>query len=167
MNSIFEGIGPGAYQVEGVDHLKKSARATIGKTKRILMETNQRNPGPDIYNPHKRMTDTRCSSRERNAPRCTFGNELKSTKSRGATPGPTNYNTESRAEIGKESSVKVPFTTAVRPISAHPGQTKKIHSNPGPQDYGPISVDKYRKRRSVIPKFLFSTSSKELEGVSA
>ena len=130
------------------------------------METNVPIPGPDIYNPHKRMTDTRCSSRERNAPRCTFGNEIKQKKTRGATPGPTNYNTESRAEIGAECSVKVPFTTAVRPISAHPGQTKKIHSNPGPQDYGPVHVDKYRKRRSVIPKFVFSTSSKELDGVT-
>ena len=96
------------------------------------MDDSSITPGPDIYNPHKKMTDTRTSSRERNCYRATIGNEAKEKPSRGVTPGPSNYHTESRVEIGDAASVKVPFTTAIRPISAHPGRTKKIHTNPGP-----------------------------------
>lgn len=59
-------------------------------------EKEFKTPGPDIYNPHKRMTDTRTSSRERNAVRCTIGKENKEKPNRGITPGPSNYNTESR-----------------------------------------------------------------------
>jgi len=71
-------VGPGCYNTNSVTHLKVSARATIGNQKRPLMgEMNPPIPGPDIYNPHKRMTDTRCSSKERNAYKATFGNERK------------------------------------------------------------------------------------------
>lgn len=75
-------------------------------------DKNSITPGPDIYNPHKIMTDKRTSSRERNAVRCTIGREFKEKPPRGITPGPSNYHTESRVEIGDAASVKVPFTTA-------------------------------------------------------
>ena len=52
-----------------------------------------------------------------------------------ATPGPNNYNTTSMREIGDAAGVRVPFTTAVRPISAKPGQIKLTNLIPGPQDY--------------------------------
>jgi hypothetical protein len=126
-------------------------------------EASLTTPGPDIYNAHKKMSETRSNSRERNCFRATIGKEVKDKATRGETPGPSNYHTESRVEIGDAASVKVPFTTAQRPISAHPGRTKKIASIPGPQDYNAVAVDKYRKRRSVIPNFVFSTSSKDLE----
>jgi len=127
-------VGPGAYNINPTGHLKRSARVTIGNTKRSLMGDDYTliTPGPDIYNPHKRMTDRRTSSKERNVARCTIGKEIKPKHNRGLTPGPSNYHTESRAEIGDATSHKVPFTTAQRPISAHPGRTKKIHVNPGP-----------------------------------
>lgn len=76
------------------------------------------------------MTKFRLNSAERNAPRATFGNEQRLTervsKSRMTTmdnnPMAMNtYNHMSMKSIGDESSVKVPFTTAIRPISAKPG----------------------------------------------
>ena len=67
--------------------------------------------------------------------------------------------------MGDESSVKVPFTTAIRPISARPGEIKRININLGPQDYGPVEVNKYRKRASVIPNFVFTTAGKDLESI--
>ena len=94
--------------------------------------TSLTTPGPDVYNGHKRMTDARSNSREKNCYRATIGNEAKHGPARRETPGPQNYNTESRVEIGDAASVKVPFTTAQRPISAHPGRTKKIAAVPGP-----------------------------------
>jgi hypothetical protein len=75
-------------------------------------EVSLATPGPDIYNPHKIMSETRSNSRERNCYRATFGNEVKRVADRGETPGPSNYMTESRVEIGDAASVKVPFTTA-------------------------------------------------------
>lgn len=133
-NEAFRRVGPGAYNTNNVDNLKKSTRVTIGNTKRsmIIDDKSLKTPGPDIYNPHKRMTDTRTSSRERNSVRCTIGREIKQRPLTGVTPGPSNYHTESRVEIGDAASVKVPFTTAIRPISAHPGRTKKIQTNAGP-----------------------------------
>lgn len=67
--------------------------------------------------------------------------------------------------MGDESSVKVPFTTAIRPISARPGEIKKICTNPGPQDYGPVEVNKFKKRSSVIPEGTFTTAGKDLESI--
>lgn len=40
-------------------------------------DTTLTTPGPDVYNPHKKMTDTRSNSRERNCYRATIGNEVK------------------------------------------------------------------------------------------
>jgi hypothetical protein len=67
------------------------------------------------------MTERRSNSVERNAPRCTIGNAPKEPKPRMPTPGPNNYNTTSLKEIGDAAGVRVPFTTAIRPISAKPG----------------------------------------------
>jgi len=77
---------------------------------------------------HKPMTKFRLNSAERNAPRATFGHENRLTerisKSRMTTMeavAHNTYNHMSMKSIGDESSVKVPFTTAIRPISAKPG----------------------------------------------
>lgn len=73
-------------------------------------------------------------------------------------PGPYAYNTTSQKTIGDVASVKVPFTTAIRPISARAGDLRPLQPHPGPQDYNPISVDIYTRRRSIIPKCTFSTA---------
>lgn len=86
-------------------------------------------PGPDQYNQHKPMTKFRLNSAERNAPRATFGNEQRLTERNTYTRMTTmdnqvamnTYNHMSMKSIGDESSVKVPFSTAIRPISAKPG----------------------------------------------
>jgi len=57
----------------------------------------------------------------------------------------------------------VPFTTAIRPISAKPGQIKVTDLIPGPQDYKTVETGKYLKRKSVIPKFIFSTAGLDRE----
>jgi hypothetical protein len=72
--------------------------------------------------------------------------------------GPYAYNTISQKTIGDVASVKVPFTTAIRPISARAGDLRPLQPHPGPQDYNPISVDIYTRRRSIIPKCTFSTA---------
>ena len=69
------------------------------------------------------MTDVRSTSRERNAPRATIGRDgAQPPQARLKTPGPANYNTVSSKSIGDDTSVKVPFGRATRPISAKPGQ---------------------------------------------
>lgn len=87
--------GPGGYDTNNVNHLRRGSRATIGNTKRTLMGEKKRIPGPDEYSAHKTMTDRRSNSAERNAPRCTIGNAPKELKPRMPTPGPNNYNTTS------------------------------------------------------------------------
>jgi hypothetical protein len=59
----------------------------------------------------------------------------------------------------------VPFPRAVRPISAKPGQIRVTDLIPGPQDYKTVDIDKYMKRKAVIPKFSFSTAGADVEGV--
>lgn len=113
---------------------------------------------------HKRMTDVRSNSAERNAPRCTIGNAGRTLKPRMPTPGPNNYNTTSMKSIGDVASVKVPFATAVRPISAKPGMIRLNSAlQPGPQDYKTVETSTYMKRTKVIPKFSFTTARKEIE----
>lgn len=87
--------GPGSYDTNSVSHLNRLPRATIGNTKRTLIETKNNIPGPDEYSSHKPMTERRSNSAERNAPRCTIGNGPKEFKPRMPTPGPNNYNTTS------------------------------------------------------------------------
>lgn len=157
------GAGPGDYDTNTVKHLRRASRVTIGNSTRTLIETKKNIPGPDIYNSHKSMTDRRSNSAERNAPRCTIGNAPKELKPRMPTPGPNNYNTTSLKQIGDAAGVKVPFTTAVRPISAKPGQIRVTDLIPGPQDYKTVQTDKYLRRKSVIPKFVFSTAGKDRE----
>jgi hypothetical protein len=113
--------GPGAYDTVSIGHLKRLPRATIGNSKRTLGEVSMEAPGPNQYSSHKKMTQMRSNSAERNAPRCTIGNGPKSMRQRMPTPGPNNYNTISLKTIGDDASVKVPFTTAIRPISAKAG----------------------------------------------
>lgn len=74
------------------------------------------------------MTKMRSNSAERNAPRATIGKEPRqlNIQPRMPTPGPNNYNTMSLRTIGDESSAKVPFPRAVRPISARPGQIRVV-----------------------------------------
>lgn len=67
------------------------------------------------------MTERRSVSTERNAYCATIGNEPKVLSLRDPTPGPNNYNTISRKNIGDQSSVKCLFTRAIRPISAKAG----------------------------------------------
>lgn len=50
----------------------------------------------------------------------------------------------------------------MRPISAKPGEIKKI-INPGPQDYQAVHVDFY-KRRSTVISCRFNNAGKDLEG---
>ena len=64
--------------------------------------------------------------------------------------------------IGDGASHKVPFATQIRPISARPGEVKKI-INPGPQDYTPVDVDFY-KRRSTVINCKIGNAGKEKEG---
>ena len=78
-------------------------------------------PGPEKYSCHKKMTERRSISTERNAYCATIGNEPKAPYLKDTTPGPNNYNTISRKSIGDHSSVKCLFTKAIRPISAKPG----------------------------------------------
>lgn len=109
------------------------------------MGQNKNVPSPNQYSSHRRMTDARSRSAERNAPRCTIGNGARNNDIRDPTPGPTNYHTESRATIGDAASVTVPIPRAIRPISARPGEIKKI-VQPGPQDYQVVRTELYRRR---------------------
>ena len=56
------------------------------------METLE-GPGPNAYLGHNKMTTQRSLSAERNCARATIGNEPRSYRVRGPTPGPANYNT--------------------------------------------------------------------------
>ena len=56
--------------------------------------------------------------------------------------------------IGDAASVKVPFTTAIRPISARAGQIRKIIM-PGPSDYRTVNTNVFLRRGSVIPAGTF------------
>lgn len=67
------------------------------------------------------------------------------------------YNHLSMKSIGDESSVKVPFTTALRPISAKPGQIKTFIT-PGPSCYSTTLTKVYMKRSNVIPNMRFTTA---------
>jgi hypothetical protein len=77
--------------------------------------------GPQDHNSHVSMTDKKMNSVERNAARCTIGNEPKNKVLEQTTPGPNQYDTTSYKNIGDLASVKVPFAMQIRPISAKPG----------------------------------------------
>lgn len=123
------------------------------------------NAGPQDHNGHRNMTDKKISSVERNAVRATIGNESRHhTKTlEQQTPGPSQYDTMSHRLIGDNASHSVPFTTQIRPISAKPGEVKKI-IKPGPQDYAPVDVDFY-KRRSTVINCRIGNAGKDIEGV--
>lgn len=72
----------------------------IGNAERRLTQINLLGPGPEKYSCHKKMTERRSISTERNAFCATIGNEPKVTLLKEATPGPLNYNTISRKSIG-------------------------------------------------------------------
>ena len=154
--------GPGAYDINHVKYLKKSPSACFGRTKRNTKSLSVCSAGPQDHNKHYEMTDKKVTSVERNAARCTIGNEVKNKKLDMATPGPNQYDTMSQRNIGDGASVKVPFAQQIRPISAKPGEIKKI-INPGPQDYFAVHVDFY-KRRSTVISCKFNNAGKELEG---
>ena len=92
------------------------------------------------------MTERRCNSALRNAPRCTIGNGPKEIKQRMPTPGPSNYNTISNKNIEMNNNAKGTIGTALRPISARPGQIRVTDLIPGPQDYKTVEMDLYIKR---------------------
>jgi len=71
------------------------------------------------------MTDTRNTSKERNAARPTIGNAKPAIIDTGSTPGPSNYY-NIRQTMGDASSVKIVFPTAERPISARAGHINRI-----------------------------------------
>ena len=79
----------------------------MGRTKRLFIHTTIA-PGPNKYMDHKRMTDHRSNSRERNAPKATFGNTSRNRFDRSKSPGPSEYNTAKR-NIGDESGHHVVF----------------------------------------------------------
>ena len=99
------------------------------------------------------MTDHRSNSRERNAPKATFGNTSRNRFDRSKSPGPSEYNTAKR-NIGDESGHHVVFAAQMRPCSAKAG-TIRQEMRPGPQDYTPVDSDVFLKRSNVIPKFRF------------
>ena len=97
------------------------------------------------------MTERRSNSRERNAYAASFGHERRlSLRIENPTPAPDSYNVSSAKTIGDAQGVHVPFATAIRPISARPGQIRKI-AMPGPSDYKVVSTNIFLRRGTVIP----------------
>ena len=76
------------------------------------------------------------------------------------TPGPDSYHLSSLKSIGNDGSVQVPFGRAIRPISARPGQIRKIVM-PGPSDYKVVNTTVFLKRGSVIPPGTFKSSQRD------
>lgn len=86
------GPGPAKYSKRGSIGI---THGTIGNTRRFLnMSQNESSPGPDVYNPHKKMTDMRLNTREKNSPNCRFGTEKKHFALGPITPGPSSYKTQ-------------------------------------------------------------------------
>lgn len=157
-------VGPATYDTISAAEktsLKRHPRVTIGNSKRLFLGSNGRNiPAPDQYSAHHKMTERRSNSRERNAYNATIGHERRlSLKIENPTPGPDNYNS-SQKEIGDGSSIHVPFGRAIRPISARPGQVRKIVM-PGPSDYKVVNTNVFLKRASVIPAATFTMSERD------
>jgi len=158
-----EFVAPGHYEITN-KFLKKSPSAIIGNERRQFATSGGTiGPGPDVYNGQRQFSDTRSTSKEKNAPRVYIGkaNERDPpVKDLNAHhPGPMTYNTN-KTLIGGDSSIKAVIPMAVRPISAKPGQIKRIDMSPGPADYETVNVDKYLKRSRVIPMLTFSTQGK-------
>lgn len=68
---------------------------------------------------------------------------------------------KSLKSIGDESGVHVTIGRTIRPISARPGQVRKI-TMPGPSDYKVVKTDVFLKRGSVIPQATFNKSELDL-----
>lgn len=125
-------------------------------------------PDPTTYShPVRDQTERKSNSRERNSARPTIGRALRETveRMRGQQPGPQTYNTIRKKLMGDESSVKVSFATAIRPISARPGKIRSIAAGPGPQSYKVTDLNCYMKRSQVIPNITFPTSGRESKSV--
>lgn len=117
------GPGPAKHSTRGSIGC---THGTIGNTRRFLnLSQNEHSPGPDVYNPHKKMTDLKICTREgKNSPSCRFTTEKKHFPLGPVTPGPSCYKTHMcQAQIGDKSSVKVPFSTAQRFPSGERVQT--------------------------------------------
>ena len=95
-------IGPGSYETNHVKFLKNYPRIRIGKTKRKLTECNLLGPGPEKYSTHKKMTEKKNLSTERNTINTIFGTEIKEKKDFIETPGPLDYDTVNRCKIGDQ-----------------------------------------------------------------
>ena len=107
------------------------------------------------------MTERRSNSRERNAFNATIGQEKRLTlKLDKPTPGPDNYHLNSLKTIGDGASIHVPIGRAIRPISARPGQIRKIVM-PGPSDYKTVNTTVFLRRGSVIPPGTFQQSQRD------
>lgn len=77
---MFPNSGPGSYNSNQIEFLKRFPRVTIGNSKRMFLGKPQPTPGPDTYSTHNPMTKRRNSSGEWNAPRCVIGQEPKESK---------------------------------------------------------------------------------------
>lgn len=95
-------VGPGSYDINHVKFLKCYPRMHIGKMERKLTECNLLGPGPEKYSVHKKMTDKKNLSTERNAIRTIFGSELKQKKGLIDAPGPLDYDTSKQCTIGDQ-----------------------------------------------------------------
>lgn len=91
MTQVLQNVSPG--QVKYSDRsLIGCAHGTIGNTRRFLnLSQNESSPGPDIYNPHMKITDKRMKSRETNSPNFRFSTEKKDFCHKPVTPGPSSY----------------------------------------------------------------------------
>ena len=93
MTQVLQNVGPGPakYSKRGSIGF---AQGTIGNTRRFLnLSQNESSPGPDIYNPHVKITDKKLKSREKNSPNFRFNSEKKYLGPGPVTPGPASYST--------------------------------------------------------------------------
>jgi hypothetical protein len=67
---------------------------------RKLTECNLLGPGPEKYSAHKKMTDKKSLSTERNAIKTIFSSEIKNKKELIETPGPLDYDISKNFTIG-------------------------------------------------------------------
>ena len=109
--------GPGSYN-HTTKFLKRQPSACMGNAKRVTSdERTVGRPGPSDYNRQKKFSElVRSNSLLKNAPRATIG--MARSPTRGGdkefiqTPGPSNYNTITKKQIGDAASVKVVFASA-------------------------------------------------------
>lgn len=145
-----------------MNHLKNPVRVTIGNSKRSLnADEKSLSPSNSFHVGQLKANDRRSLSNERNSKVATIGNAGMRAKDIEPTPGPQSYDTLSaRGGFGDASSVKIPFPTALRPISAKVGDIK-TERKPGPQDYSTVDLKIFKRNRNVIPSMTFTTATRD------